>query len=162
MVFSLLHRVCGTMKAFAHSDRPDDRRATPVALIVDDQPGTHERFTAALSGAHLVHSADSDEALRLLRSRKAIDLLVTAVDIPGRFDGQGLARQAQALRRDLKVLYLGAAGRRPARHDHARDLGEWLTPPFTDERIRRAVTQALARRSERGSPAPAAVPADGS
>lgn len=80
---------------------------TPTVLIVEDEPLvceiTSEEFRDA--GFRVVTAADSDAALELLASEKAIDLLFTDIRLPGNLDGWSIADAARGMRPDIPVIY---------------------------------------------------------
>ena len=81
-------------------------------LLVDDEAMVRETMGAALedAGYAVMIAADGAEALDLLRSSAAVDVLVTDLSMPGQ-DGLAVIRQAQCQRPGLPaVLLTGHAG----------------------------------------------------
>src|SRR4051794_15837123 len=74
-------------------------------LIVDDDEAICDLVAEALAPHRVVAALCGEDALTLLRGSNSIDVLLTDVVLPGRYDGFALARQAKALRPDLKVFY---------------------------------------------------------
>jgi hypothetical protein len=78
-----------------------------TVLVVSDQPTV--RYVAGRilrdAGPRVVEASDAREALDLLRSDLAFDLLLTDVGLPG-MGGRELAGEARVLRPGLRVRYL--------------------------------------------------------
>jgi CheY-like chemotaxis protein len=111
---------------------------------VDDEAMVRETLTASLeeAGYTVLAVADGTEALDLLRSPVAIDILVTDLSMPG-IDGLVVIRQAQRERPGLPaVLLTGYAG-----HGAQLAVGESVSGAFA--LVRKPVTAAqLADRIE--------------
>ncbi len=128
--------------------RPGERRWSPAVLgsertilVVADQPTV--RYVAGRilrnAGARVVEASDAREALDLLRSDLALDLLLTDVGLPG-MGGCELAAEARALRPGLRVRYLSG-------HDGAAidgiPRGTLLRKPFGRDSLLRFADAAL-------------------
>src|SRR4051794_20373932 len=78
----------------------------PVILVVEDEELV--RLSAAeyprFSDFQVVEAATGDEAVALLSSGLAVDLVFSDVRMPGRLDGYGLARWLSKHRPALPVL----------------------------------------------------------
>jgi PAS domain S-box-containing protein len=76
-------------------------------LVVEDNKALRNLVIRQLKdlGYRTIAAADAAEALEAIRRDEPIDLLFTDVVMPGGMDGRALAGAAQALRRDLKVLF---------------------------------------------------------
>ena len=97
-------------------------------LLVDDEAMVRETLAAALedAGYSVVTAADGAEALELLRSPVAVDILVTDLSMPG-VDGLTVIRQAQRERPGLPaVLLTGYAG-----HGAQLAVGESVSGAFS-------------------------------
>jgi CheY-like chemotaxis protein len=79
---------------------------TVTVLVVDDDDDVRDLAVAILegSGYRVLAAAGGEEALRALAVDDAVDVLFTDVMMPG-LDGFALARRAQALRPELRVVY---------------------------------------------------------
>ncbi len=88
-------------------------------LIVEDEFLIRLTLAEALSAAgfDVAEAADGEEAVRLLGENHAYDLLVTDIQLPGRFDGAAVARYARERVPDMAVVF--ATGR----PDSLRALG---------------------------------------
>src|SRR5882724_9004268 len=76
-------------------------------LLVDDDAAVLEVLAAIVKvGGHgIVKAHNAAEALEILRSELAVDLLIVDVDMPD-VNGFRLARMARNRRPDLRVIYL--------------------------------------------------------
>jgi PAS domain S-box-containing protein len=78
-----------------------------TVLVVEDEPVVRSLIIEVLEdlGYRPLEAADGPEGLKLLQSRRRIDLLITDVGLPG-LNGRQLADAARERRRDLKVLFI--------------------------------------------------------
>jgi len=76
-------------------------------LVVEDDDDVRAYVAETLSslGYRVLQADNGENALQLFRERSEIDLLLTDVVMPG-MNGRELAEAAQAIRPDLKVLYM--------------------------------------------------------
>jgi two-component SAPR family response regulator len=112
-------------------------------LIADDDAAAAELIAEALSALTVRRVSNSDTALQLIRSEAPISLLICSVELPGAYDGIALARQARALRPDLRIIYTSAYRERLPEDDQSRYYGEFLPKPLTVSRVRAAAERAL-------------------
>ena len=86
-------------------------REVRTILFVEDEPLLGELMSDALTDrGFTVHVApNADDALKHLRSRLDIDVLITDIDLGAGMDGAALAELARALRPSLPIVY--ASGR---------------------------------------------------
>ncbi len=82
-------------------------RGTERILAVEDNAAIRKVVAHQLAelGYQVIEASDGPSALDILRQRDDIDLLFTDVMMPGGLDGHSLAREAQALRPGLRVLF---------------------------------------------------------
>ncbi len=79
-----------------------------VVLVVEDETPLRaliERLCTE-AGMHVHAVADGEAAMALLRYGVRIDVLVSDIRMPGRFDGHSLAIEARALRDTLPILLM--------------------------------------------------------
>jgi PAS domain S-box-containing protein len=78
-----------------------------TVLVVEDEPVVRSLIVEVLGdlGYNTMEAADGTEGLKLLQSRRQIDLLVTDVGLPG-LNGRQLADAARGTRPNLKVLFI--------------------------------------------------------
>jgi CheY-like chemotaxis protein len=81
--------------------------AGETVLVVEDEPVVRSLIVEVLEdlGYRTVEAADGPAGLKLLQSKRRIDLLVTDVGLPG-LNGRQLADAAREGRPDLKVLFI--------------------------------------------------------
>jgi PAS domain S-box-containing protein len=78
-----------------------------TVLVVEDEPVVRSLIIEVLEdlGYKTLEAADGTEGLKILQSKRHIDLLITDVGLPG-LNGRQLADAAREQRRDLKVLFI--------------------------------------------------------
>ncbi len=105
-----------------------------VILLVEDEPMLLEMTTTMLEllGFTVLPASSPTEALALLeRTGGVIDLLMTDVVMPD-MNGRELARRMQALRPDLKCLFMSGYTANVIAHHGVLDKGvHFLQKPFT-------------------------------
>ena len=115
------------------------------ALVVDDEPqllGLYEKMLRAL-GINVVAHADLDAALALLDDEEEhVDILVSDVLMP-KMSGFRFAELAQALRPDLKVLFVTGQPERPAEENQAPEGAAILRKPFSADQLSMALSSTL-------------------
>ena len=118
-------------------------------LVVDDEAGIREFLVDALAGAtFVVDAAESAEAALLTLRRRAYDLLITDLRMPG-MSGLELMSQARGEQPELEVIVLTAHGSVESAVEAMR-LGafDYLQKPVeSPEALRLVVDRALERRS---------------
>lgn len=103
-------------------------------LLCEDDEEVRQFSADSLRGLgyEVIEAADAHEALGVLRESDAIDLLFSDIILPGGKTGVDLAREAQALRPNLKVLYTSGYARSALHHQGRLQTGVELIPkPFT-------------------------------
>ena len=118
-------------------------------ILVEDEELVRQ-FTVDLLGEfgyRILAAANGREALDLLESETAVDLLFTDIVMPGELDGFALARRARQRRPSLPVLYTsGYTSRGPERG--ATDLlGQMLPKPSRPDQLRDEMRRALEQRA---------------
>jgi DNA-binding response OmpR family regulator len=108
-------------------------------LVVEDDPLISEFVVEALreEGFQVIHAADGEEALAWCR-RRAADVLVTDIRLPGAVDGWEIAERCRKHRPDLPVIY--ATGFSPVVHRPVAG-SMILQKPFDPGQVVRAVRQ---------------------
>jgi PAS domain S-box-containing protein len=111
-------------------------RAEPgeTVLVVDDEPTVRMLVTEVLQdlGYGAIEAVDGPAGLEVLRSSARIDLLVSDVGLPGGMNGRQLADAGQALRPELKVLFItGYAENAVMGGKHLTPGMSVLTKPFS-------------------------------
>ncbi len=91
-----------------------------------------------------IEAADDAAGLRILQSNQRIDLLVTDVGLPGGMNGRQLADAGQAVRPDLRVLFItGYAENAVVGNGHLAKGTEILTKPFTIDALAHRIESRL-------------------
>lgn len=111
-----------------------------TVLYVDDDHQVRETVTALLraEGFRVLEASSAIEAMRLITSER-VDVLFTDIVMPNR-DGIELAKQAQQLRPDIRVIF--ATGYFSQARD-AETLGKLLFKPVRANEIRAALDEML-------------------
>ncbi|HTV44641.1 MAG TPA: PAS domain S-box protein [Stellaceae bacterium] len=131
---------------------PTERGGVTV-LVVEDDPDVCEMIVAMLSdlGYRTLVARTGPEALALLRSERAIDLLFTDVVMPAGMSGIDLARTASRLRPDLRILltsgYAGAVQEALEPGGEFKFLAKPYRTPTLEMKLREALGEDALRRS---------------
>jgi PAS domain S-box-containing protein len=106
--------------------------AGETVLVVEDEPVIRDLIVEVLQdlGYRALEAPDGPSGLRILQSRKRIDLLVTDVGLPG-LNGRQLADHARETRPDLKVLFITGYAENATLASGFLEPGmEMITKPF--------------------------------
>ncbi|MHB1330083.1 MAG: sigma-54-dependent transcriptional regulator [Gemmatimonadales bacterium] len=118
-------------------------------LVVDDEPGIREFLVDALAvDGHVLDAAPHASGALTALSRRAFDLLLTDIRMPGEMDGMGLVRRVRADYPEMDVVVLTAHGTVPSAVE-AIKLGvfDFLVKPVAGpSELRRLVGRAVERR----------------
>jgi len=118
-------------------------------LIVDDDPLVADSLAVFLRRRHYEVSVETDShrALRVLRDKTPIDLLLSDVNMPG-LDGFALLKEAHKADPSLVVVLLTGYGTIESAVKAMREGAEdYVTKPVIDEEMLLTVERALKRRS---------------
>jgi len=126
-------------------------------LVVEDEASVRGMIVGFLeeAGYKVVESVDPSEALSILNEQKTpIDLLVTDVVMPN-ISGVELARQIQAVKPDIRTLFVsGYAGQELTRRGADSVRENLLTKPFTYAQLLQRVRVVLDSTELQRHPAP--------
>ena len=126
----------------AASIEADEHAATgETVLVVEDEPVVRGVIVEMLQdqGYRTLEATDGPSGLRILRTEKRIDLLITDVGLPG-MNGRQLADQARESRADLKILFITGYAESVAIADGFLQPGmEMITKPFDLDNLSRRV-----------------------
>jgi len=117
-------------------------------LVVDDEPTVRLLITEVLNelGCTTLEAADGVVGLKILQSKRRVDLLITDVGLPGGINGRQLADAGRSLRPGLNVLFItGYAENAVVDHGHLETGFEILTKPFAITALVKRVTALLAK-----------------
>jgi PAS domain S-box-containing protein len=131
--------------------------AVPIAtenkksiLLVEDSAPLMAIARAFLNdlGYHVLEASNGAEALEIVRSHKAIDLLFTDVVLPDGMDGAEVARAAERLRPGLKVLFASGYSREALVHQGCLDGGvSLLLKPYRKFDLAQAIRGCLSQNA---------------
>lgn len=112
-------------------------------LIVEDDPLIREFVVEALreEGFEVIHAADGEQALAWC-GRRAADVLVTDIELPGKVDGWQIAERCREQNPGLPVIY--ATGFSPV-SPRPVPGSLMLRKPFQPEQIVQAVREIMER-----------------
>ena len=111
--------------------------AGETVLVVEDEPVIRDLIVEVLQdlGYRALEAADGPSGLKVLQSRKRIDLLVTDVGLPG-LNGRQLADYARERRPTLKVLFITGYAENATIANGFLDPGmAMITKPFAVEAL---------------------------
>jgi CheY-like chemotaxis protein len=120
-------------------DAVGDAAETPGAvhgetvLVVEDEPLVAMLLTDLLEelGYTTIDAADAASGLKILRSDRRIDLLITDVGLPGGMNGRQLVDVARQERPELKVLFVTGYAEGGVLDDYQSTPGiQVITKPF--------------------------------
>ncbi|HEX8784912.1 MAG TPA: response regulator, partial [Telluria sp.] len=137
---------------------------TETVLVVEDDPAVQATVVEMLGslGYRVLKADNAADALGIVKSGLAVDLLFTDVVMPGTLRSPELARQAKALQPDLAVLFTSGYTQNAIVHGGRLDPGvELLSKPYGRDQLARKIRHLLANRSV-PAPAPAGTVAEAS
>ncbi|WP_210528536.1 PAS domain-containing protein [Rubellimicrobium arenae] len=119
--------------------------AGATLLVVDDEPVVRGLIVEVLGdlGYHALEAGDGPSGLKILQSKRRIDLLITDVGLPG-LNGRQMADQARERRPDLKVLFITGYAENATLANGVLEPGmAMLTKPFAVDALTRKIGQLL-------------------
>jgi signal transduction histidine kinase/PAS domain-containing protein/ActR/RegA family two-component response regulator len=122
--------------------------AGETVLVVEDEPVVRDIVVEILQdlGYLPLQATDGPSGLKVLQSRRRIDLLVTDVGLPGGINGRQLADFAREHRPELKVLFITGYAENAAIAAGFLEPGmEMITKPFATDALG-AKVRAMLRR----------------
>ena len=120
-----------------------------TVLVVDDEPAVRMLGTEVLGdlGYQAIEAGDGLAGLKVLETKRRIDLLLTDVGLPGGINGRQLADAALALRPQLKALFItGYAENAVIGDGHLRPGMHVLSKPFALEELGRRIENILSTK----------------
>ena len=142
-------------------DTPEWAGAEPLApveggsetiLVVEDDAEVRAGAVDVLAhlGYRVLQAADADQALEILRSSAAIDLLFTDVVMPGSIKAGELALRARKIFPRIAVLFTSGYTATAAPQNRELDAGaQLLTKPYRRDDLARKVRAVLAEANGR-------------
>jgi PAS domain S-box-containing protein len=126
---------------------PRFQGGSELVLVVEDDALVRKYVIAQIAslGYRTLSAGGAEEALRLIRSEPAIDLLFTDVIMPGPMNGRQLVEEASKLHPGLKVLYTSGYTENAIVHQGRLDPGVLLlAKPYRKQDLARMLRMALA------------------
>src|SRR5262249_47321348 len=125
--------------------KPEPSRGHPgeSILVVEDDTDVRGYVVETLGalGYEVLEASNGDDALRLMKESKRIDLVLTDVVMPG-MNGRKLAEEATRSQPQLKVLFTTGYSRNAIVHQGRLDPGVTLMQkPLTSDQIAAMVRQ---------------------
>jgi len=136
------------------------RFSTETVLVVEDARALRDLICEGLGrcGCSVISSCTPEDALQVIRDRKAgIDLLLTDVILPG-MDGPALAKEVRSLSPETKILYMTGYSGTMIRLDMLNADVSLIRKPFTPADLARKIRKMLPAKPHE-SARPAASPA---
>ncbi len=114
----------------------------PRLLLVEDEFLIRLTLSEVLSddGFEVVEAEDSDGAVERLGDASEFALMLTDIQLPGRFDGMALARHARETRPNLPVIFM--SGRAEAEFS-AHPLDTYVHKPYSPAALSATVRRIL-------------------
>ena len=125
---------------------PASSTSDETILVVDDEPAVRLLIAELLEdlGYIVLQAERGADALAILQSKAAIDLLITDVGLPGGMNGRQVADAARDVRPDLKILFVtGYAENAALAHDTLEPGMHVLPKPFAIAELIGRVTELL-------------------
>jgi CheY-like chemotaxis protein len=119
-----------------------------VVLVVEDEPLVRALTVDALEdeGFEVIEAPTGDQALRVLKARSDVDVVLTDVDMPGSIDGFQLARMARTMFPHVLVIVV-SGGVRSGFTGLAPDA-RFVPKPYTGDLIIRMIYETVGDRPQ--------------
>jgi CheY-like chemotaxis protein len=105
-----------------------------TVLLVDDDEHVRGSTSDAIEmlGYRVIAAGSAAEALERLRCEPDVDILFTDIVLPGGLSGVALAREARALRPELRILLASGHAREALRAEGSDDIDDFafLAKPY--------------------------------
>lgn len=113
----------------------------PLVLLVEDEILIRMAAADGLRdcGFAVLEAVDAAEALSLLESSAAVDLVITDVRMPGEMDGVALTREIKKDRPHLPVVII--SGHLPP--DEAHEADHFIRKPVTSEQLAQVAKELI-------------------
>jgi PAS domain S-box-containing protein len=116
-----------------------------TVLVVEDEPVVRSLILEVLEdlGYRTLEAADGPEGLKILQSKRRIDLLITDVGLPG-LNGRQVADAARESRPDLKVLFMTGYAENATLAAGFLDTGmQMITKPFAVDALAQKIRSII-------------------
>lgn len=133
------------------------KRVQPEAtvLVVDDEVLVRTAIAEYLRdcGYHVLEAANADEAVvAIADSTVDVDIVLSAVEMPGRLDGFGLARWVRERRPDIEIILAATPARAASSAANLCDRGPMLARPYEPQLVLDRIKRMLATRKSGSRP----------
>jgi CheY-like chemotaxis protein len=123
-----------------------------IVLVVDDEVLVRTAIAEYLRdcGYRVLESASAAEAITVLQdSEVRVDIVLSAVEMPGPMDGFGLSRWVREHRPDVDLVLAGTPARAAASAAELCDNGPMLSRPYEPQLVLDRIKRMLAARKPR-------------
>lgn len=116
-----------------------------LVLVVEDDERVREVTIARLEGLgyEVIAAANAADALQVLHSETAIDLMLTDIVMPGGMSGIDLAREVNRERPEIKVLFSAGYSKQAETLQSEGKLGPWLRKPYKQADLAQKIREVL-------------------
>lgn len=126
--------------------------AAEIVLVVEDEVLVRMVISEYLRdcGYKVIEAANADEAILVLQYKElTIDVVFTAVEMPGSMDGFGLSRWVRANKQGLDVILVGNPARAADAAAELCESGPTLAKPYEPQIVVDRIKRLLAERTSR-------------
>ncbi len=96
-------------------------------------------------GFHVIDAGSGDEAVEVLKTDTAVDIVFSDVNMPGNLDGFGLAQWIRRERPRLKVILTSGVSRKAKEAGDLCEDSPFIDKPYHHGDLERNIRQLLAR-----------------
>lgn len=150
-----LPQAAGEARVLPDMAAPPVESGSETILVVEDDSLVRNYVVAQLNslGYAVLTAANADEALKIIDSGKAVDLLFTDVIMPGSMNGRQLSDEALKRQPSLRVLFTSGYTENAIVHHGRLDPGVLLlAKPYRKADLARMIRQALASMAPADAP----------
>jgi signal transduction histidine kinase len=146
--------------ASASASRSDEPEAMPrggeTILVVEDDARVRRIAVGRLesAGYRVLEAATGAEARAFLAAHPQISLLFTDIVMPGGITGDELAKEARAMRPDIKILFTSGYAEPNVAGRELSAAGSWLRKPYTARELAVRLRELLGPPRDAGNVAP--------
>ncbi len=114
----------------------------PRLLLVEDEFLIRLTLSETLAddGFEVVEAEDGETALALLEQQDSIAMMLTDIQLPGRFNGNALAEKVRLTRPDLPVIFMSGRSQEAA---SPNPLDTYVNKPYSPSALSATVRQIL-------------------
>ncbi len=103
---------------------------TPIVLVAEDEVMVRQLSVCELedAGYRVIEAADAGQAIAILETGVAVDVLFTDVNMPGGMDGIGLARLVHSRWPEVRLII--TSGRADIPEEDLPEEGRFIRKPY--------------------------------